>query len=477
MECEATLVRYTGNPYVDAGVAVLELRLRKPCSEFTDSDLADQAGWVEKEYRKKIWKSYLMLHLPNCAWTQVNPDSEKNRTYIRTVLESYKADFPDLGQRCAFCGRPAKVYADRRYVPLLTGETIMVAGAGGHPGLPVCGYCVLAVHFYPFATLKVEGRPLFWWAPDPRWMLRLNRYFYGQVQKLLAASGDDLPKLRWPATRLLHAARQAIDEVEKLPDSERDPFCDIVGIHATNYGTAANYDELRIPRGLLEFWGEAGTLGDLYRRIEQRAWESETDERLKKAKRKDSKPREDLSPAVKEASRKNLLYEALGKAFRAADFRDEAKLVAVDFFMTRRGKEVEPHTTALAELFLEKVADMQKQRLDAVRTIADNIADHLILSGNDRRAAWELFRRRLKLGEFLQFCSVIQRKLSDAGHPIEWEDFLLAMGIESEDDRTAADHWLVQELILIRLYERLAKTPVLSELPEPEISGEETSKT
>ena len=235
------MIRYTGNPYVDAGVAVLELRLQKPCTEFTEADLASQAGWIKKEYRKKIWKSYLMLHLPNCAWTQANPDSEKNGEYIRKVLGSYKAEYPEIERQCAFCGRPAKILADRRYVPLLTGETIMVAGAEGQPGLPVCGYCVFAVHFYPLATLKVDGKPLFWWAPDPKWVPRLNRVFYSDVQKLLAASSDDLPKLRWPATRLLHAARQVVDEIQKLPEPERPPLCDIVGVHATNYGTAASY--------------------------------------------------------------------------------------------------------------------------------------------------------------------------------------------------------------------------------------------
>lgn len=34
-----------------------------------------------------------MLHFPNCAWTQANPDSDKNRECVRKLLESYKTDF------------------------------------------------------------------------------------------------------------------------------------------------------------------------------------------------------------------------------------------------------------------------------------------------------------------------------------------------------------------------------------------------
>ncbi len=111
---------------------------------------------------------------------------------------------------------------------------------------------------------------------------------------------------------------------------------------------------------------------------------------------------------------------------------------------------------------------MERERLEAIREIADQIADHLIIGAGDHRAAGQLIRRKLRLGEFLQFLSYIQRKLSDLHKPLQWEKVLTALNLESNDDRTATDQWLVQELILIRLYERLANSPALAELPEPE---------
>jgi CRISPR-associated protein Cst1 len=469
------MIRYTDNPYVDAGAAVLELRLHKPCAEFTEDDLVSQADWIRKEYRKKIWKSYLMLHLPNCAWTQADPDSEKNRDYVRKVLESYKPDYPALDRRCAFCDGPAKVLADRRYVPLLTGETSMVAGAQGQPGLPVCGYCVFAVHFYPLTTLKVDGRPLFWWAPHPNWARRLNRTFYNEVQKLLVASADELPKLRWPATRLLHAARQAIEEIEKLSEPERPPLCDIVGIHATNFGTAASYDELHISAGLLEFWTQAGAFGDLYRRIEQQAWETEETKPEKKRRGKEPHAEPELSPVIREASRRNLLYEALGRAFRAPHFREEAKRVAVRFFMPRRGKEVGPNTTALAELFLEKVAGMERTRLEAIRQIADAIVE-------SRHVKWildKLMRSGRSLYDYLPVVRAVQQRLSSEQKPIPWDRVLLALNLSSDEDSTARDTWLVSELILVRIFERLgqAHSEVLAEITVPEEIPQATEAT
>ncbi|HEV2964328.1 MAG TPA: hypothetical protein VG649_21050 [Candidatus Angelobacter sp.] len=467
------MVRYTGNPYVDAGVAVLELRLQKPCNEFTAADLDAQAKEIRKEYTKKIWKSYLMVHLPNCAWTQKDLSSEKNQAYLKKVLESYKPEFPELDRKCAFCGRPAKILADRRYVPLLTGETVMTSGAGGVPGLPVCGWCVYAVHFYPFATLKVEGRPLFWWAPDPIWTLRLTLSFVEKLQSILPLVTEELPKIRWPKTQLLHAARQTLAKLRDERLSSPPPLTDVIGIHATNYGTDPNFDELRIPRGLLDFWSEAGSF-PVYREIEKRAWEvQELESKPKKGKKaKESgtmkKGQADLPPEFVELTRRNYLFEALGEAFRADDYADRAKQVAVRFFLQKRGKQVAPGTIQITELFLEKVADMERERLEAIREIADHIADHLIIGAGERRATSQLVRRKLRLGELMQSLSYMQRKLSEIRKPLSWDKVLKALNIESEDDRTASDYWLVQELILIRLYERLANSPALAELPEPE---------
>jgi CRISPR-associated protein Cst1 len=468
------MIRYTGNPYVDAGVAVLELRLQKSCAEFTLDDLASQASEIKHEYTKSLWKSYLMVHLPNCAWTQKDLSSEKNSAYLKKVLESYRPEFPELDRKCAFCGRHAKVFADRRYVPLLTGETIMSSGSGGVPGLPACGWCVYSVHFYPFATLKVEGRPLFWWSSDPVWTLHLTQIFVEKLNRILAMVSEELPKLRWPTTQLLQAAREAMTKLESKKFAPVPPLSDITGIHATNYGTDPNFEELHIPRGLLEFWQEAGSF-PAYQEIESRAWEI-APVKAKPRKTKKTKSSEEIAEDKDsekaqipfEFIRRNYLYESLGEAFRSNDFQEKAKLVAAQFFLRRHGKSHTLGTLEVTELFLQKVAGMERERLEAIREIADHIADHLIIGAGDHKAAGRLIRRKLRLGEFLQFLSYIQRKLSEAHKPLAWDKVLTALNLQADDDRTATDYWLVQELVLIRLYERLANSPAMAELPEPE---------
>jgi len=247
----ATNIQYVGDPFVDAGVAVLEYRLDKACSDFSESDLVVQKEKLKDEYGRRCWRGYLTVHFPNSGWCNATMGEAAKATFLEEVLGGYGLEPVRPRRACAYCGRPAQVLADRSYVPLLTSKTNMVAGPGGAPGLPVCGYWVYAIQFYPLATLKVDGRPLFWWASDPRWTWLLNRQFLESVQKVVAASSEQFGNLNWPATQLMRCASRVVEEWKDAEVSNRPPLCDLIGCHVTNYGPKPTYDELRIPRGPL----------------------------------------------------------------------------------------------------------------------------------------------------------------------------------------------------------------------------------
>lgn len=174
----AETVRYVGDPFVDAGVAVLEHRLAKDHSQFDHDDLRAQASWLVEEYSKKIWSGYLTVHFPNSGWCNPTMSTANKKHFRVLVLSGF--DLPAIGRPCCYCARPARSLADRSKIPLLTGAGNMSSGPGGIPGLPVCCYCLYAVQFYPLATLKVEGRPLFWWSADARWLFLLSGTFMEQ---------------------------------------------------------------------------------------------------------------------------------------------------------------------------------------------------------------------------------------------------------------------------------------------------------
>ena len=166
----ATNIQYVGDPFVDAGVAVLEYRLDKACSDFSESDLVVQKEKLKDEYGRRCWRGYLTVHFPNSGWCNATMGEAAKAAFLEEVLGGHGLEPVRPRRACAYCGRPAQVLADRSYVPLLTSKTNMVAGPGGAPGLPVCGYWVYAIRS-PFHKLA----RVFWAVSDnPRGDRRIS---------------------------------------------------------------------------------------------------------------------------------------------------------------------------------------------------------------------------------------------------------------------------------------------------------------
>ncbi|MCL6560741.1 MAG: hypothetical protein K6U74_18495, partial [Firmicutes bacterium] len=318
-------VKYTGHPFVDVGVAVLENYLERPCEEFQEEDLVFAAKWLRKQYERKDFKGYLTVHFPNSGWCNPTIKGEKKEAYIQKVLFSYRSEPLMPHRACSFCGRPGQFLADRQHIPLLTGTTVLVTAPGGVAGLPVCGYCLFAVQFYPLGTIKVNGRPLFWWTPEPDLTFELVGDTCWKVRRMLAASSEKVINFSWPRTRLLHSAREVLERYD--PDK---PLSDCIGYHVTNYGSGPDYDQYTIPRELLEFWMEVRMAPEDVRKahqwIEQSAWEIP---RERKAGGKKKKDRENIENEEKgnvdnggRETLRNDYYEALGEAFGSPDWRD-----------------------------------------------------------------------------------------------------------------------------------------------------------
>lgn len=275
------LIQFVGDPFVDSGVAVLEHRIDKPCNEFDRLDLTKQANALEELYSKKAWIGYLFVHFPNSCWCNPTMGAEKKRQLRQSLLCGF--DLPAIpGRFCAYCRRPAHNLADRSTIPLLTGEATMSAGAGGEPRLAVCSACQYAIQFYPLATLKVYGKPLFWWTPHRDWMYSLTRRFAERVSRIIEASPDQVPSLGWPSTQLLETAEEVCGEFEAA--GKEVPLVDLIGCHVTNYGSEPDYEEIRIRRQVLEFFQTAQQYA-AYRSIRNDAWEKQERQTKSGAKR------------------------------------------------------------------------------------------------------------------------------------------------------------------------------------------------
>lgn len=463
-------VKYTGHPFVDVGIAVMESYLEKYCDDFTAQDFSRAAKWLINTYERRDIKGYLMFsHFPNSGWCNPNPKvKEKTKLkYIASVLESYKTLPLKPKRSCAFCNNEAQILADRRHIPLLTGTMVLVSAPNGVVGLPVCGYCLMAIQFYPLGTLKVKNRPLFWWTTSREMTFELVNDTFQEVRKALSITQEEIVNFQWPYTRLLS---QAKDILERYNQNKQNNFLpDCIGYHITNNGKNPDYDQYFIPRELLEFWREIRiapkAVREAHNWIEKSSWELPEN---KKKGGKQSVKSAKLLQSNGTKLLKNKYYEALGAAFQERDWNMAIRLRIVWFFLHPKEEHYDKNNFQLCELFFRKVGGMEKQRLDIIKKIADNIVDNLILNNNESKWVNDLFRNKMSSSDFMKYLVKAQRKLADLNHPIALADILTMFDIESDDETGLKDVYLIRHLFLIRMFERMGKKnkELLKSIPE-----------
>jgi CRISPR-associated protein Cst1 len=435
-------IKFVGDPFVDSGVAVLEFRIDKPCSQFDREDLKKQADELENLYSKRAWTGYLTVHFPNSCWCNPTMSDESKKKQRTTLLRSF--DDPELaGTTCAYCRGPAQHLADRSAIPLLTGAGSMTAGAWGEPGLPVCSACQYAVQFYPLAALKVNGRPLFWWTPHHDWMYSLTVNFGRRVAQIVEGSPDQLPSLNWSSTLLLTAAEDVFRDLARL--GSQLPLIDLLGCHVTNYGSGPDYEEIRLSRGLLDFLRSAQTY-PAYRSIRDAAWEDLDARPRRRALGRDPKP---------DRGRRNYLFEELGRRLKS-EARHQGDTVIRRFFRPKAGSE--PGVFELVCIYARKVLEMTHEQVGAIKELAQQIStSHQAEKYLDR-----LFQRR-GLTNYIRTLTEISDRMKRASEsPLSMDTIVRAFDLVNEDDATGQDSAVVREMILIRLIEVLPHEKLVS---------------
>ena len=196
------MLRYTGHPIADIGVATIAAFCEKTGpSSLTDKDLVKTAKFLEKEYFSGKLLSYLTCVFPNSAYVQpgaqpepkVKMRKEKIDEFKRNVLYGFQ-EAPDPkaeGLRCAFSGEPASRIVYRQHVPLLTGEDVLNFFPAGSGGLPISGKYLLAVQAFPMGAQRCHGRALAVHSPDdPDLTYAFANRFLKRQPETAASSGE-----------------------------------------------------------------------------------------------------------------------------------------------------------------------------------------------------------------------------------------------------------------------------------------------
>lgn len=480
---------------VDIGIATITAFAdKRDPALLTIEDLDAIAEYMERNYVVDPLKSFLTVAFPNSGFTQPAYEKapEKRVEYARKILRAYRQDTPTLEERCIFTGKPTVAVsldlkdalplgrAYRQHIPLATGEGVINFHPYGDAGVPVSGEALLAIHAFPLGCAKVAGRLLAVHANDTEMTFRFARNFLIQNRKAIqTAQLAGEKKLEEP---LLRTATLLIEtllfiEKQKQEAGEDEHPVSITAYHLSNSGQGVGLDIYHLPLEITDFIRTA--IAPRYRqawdRLCFRGWE------ITEAKSK--KKGEDITAQPQ----RNVLYEDLFKLPEDATRFIRRYILRIP---ERSKFPGDPRSTyslrteanlvswSITELFLRKVVSMNRERIEQIRRLGDDLADY-INNEKDRQFfhSFLTVRRYDNLRSILIRLNVAQMKRGKAP-AITFDPFIDIF--EVGEELPYNDWRLARDLVLIRMIEKLHELGWIQanveELPEPEAVLNEDEK-
>ncbi|MBX6773448.1 MAG: type I-B CRISPR-associated protein Cas8b1/Cst1 [Chloroflexi bacterium] len=449
---------WLGHPLVDMGLGVITVfsELDRP------EDLTPEHLERFKTYALDTFfsvagrKNSIVLFTTNFPATHPSMNAEvkpgKVRALLDLHLEAGRSDAPP----CTFCGAPSATYEGkpigvRDRIPLFPGQEIVNFYPYGRLGIPVCGRCLLCVLALVVGAPLVSGRVMVLEAERPELLLELLRWWLPMLRErihLSQASGKDPDTLGRPLSNVVHALVQIQDRIPQ------DHPGDLTVYHLSNSGQGADFQLYRVPSATV------GLVAAAQRAALRPAWVL-----LSRRGRDPKSP--DIHPRW---TGRNSFYECIAQL--PTSFSDLVRRHLIPA-AAPGAREPGVRIWPLAEAVLREVMNMESQRVEAARRIADQLAMEIMDSG-DRRLLDRLYRARTysEVRRLLIMASFGSVRRGNA--PVaSFQDFVSVF--EEADDVPRLDWRLSWDLILIRLLDQLAASDWFSRYGAPDLRDDEDS--
>lgn len=465
------MLRYTGHPIADVGVAtVCAFSEKLDPASLTREDLENIACFLEKVYFSGKLRSYLNSIFPNAAFVNSNILPETIEAYKRDILYGFahKAGGQVAGLSCSFSKELATHLANRQHIPLLTGEDVLNFFPGGLTGLPISSEFMLAVQAFPLGGRQCMGaRALAVHCPDDQNLTyEFAKRFLNDNRRwlLLTEQADgEYESLRAPKTLVIDMLlKTEWARIHRLQDVPERSSPSITLYYLTNSGRSPSVDLFELPSQVVSFIREANTATyhTNWARILKASWERPA------AKGKKVQNLEADSPPSAGKSR-NFLFDDLFELPQKA-----ARFVRTYFlrraYRFRRGnnngiRDLDLVSWKLTELFLEQVMGMNKSRIQAIRSFGDTLATHI----NEHDA--KLFDKLYRATKYEGLRGVLLKALKDgakrdAALLFNFEMFIAVFAPDHEEP--FSDFAISRDLLLIRIIEQLHASGFFSEHAE-----------
>ena len=477
------MFEFTGHYARDIGVATITRFCgRNHPSELTASDIETVVEYVRRQYPKPPLRSFLTIAFTSNAWfiqDAYNPDNkpylsaEKREELLQTRnlwvnrhLMQWTAEAEQHAlETDIMTGAPAVSVvlsgklepgrAGRAQFPLIAGDEAVNFYPNGNPGLPVSGETLMALQVFPLGCAKISGGLLAIHSDNEELILEFAGDFLTQNRRYVQLAQDagegEIPSPQYsPRTLLVEMLLKAARlQREAIEDTE---LFSVTAYHLNN-GKKPYLDIYHLPMQVVGF------LRDMHLQVRrhkwnaivQRAWEVAPTKKGGKQKDGDFQPKcnwlyEDIFTLPENAHaflRTYFLRTALRHARQrlgdpSVDYslKDETALVCWD----------------ITALFLRGIMNMEKARIDAIRTMADRLADHIFsqndryLFANFRTQNYHTFRTTLLRAS--------RQEVSRGNPPLVTFDPYIEV-FELAEDYPSSSWRLARDLLLIRMIERL----------------------
>jgi CRISPR-associated protein Cst1 len=406
-------------------------------------------------HKRRAWADLVLRGHQNLDLEAIVSALEKPE-YRAMVLRG-AADAPP----CAFTGKPAYLRVSRDMFPMLNGRGVINFGGLGTAGVPVSDLALLAIHAMPLGCVISQGRLLAVESDDPQIAFGIVRRNYEKNIAFLnlAAQGTMMgfPNISSFKTRLIDLLVDVIGALSGGDYEYRIPS--LTAYHFSNSGQDAKMDIYSLPSSVVAFVREAnmGSRRAAWQEIVNRAWQQEKVEQ------------EELQEERPKITRRNFLYEDLfslpqnARAFlRTYILRQPLKALKNDVRGTYDlRRESDLVSWEITDLFLRRMMNMEKARIDKIRELGDSLAEH-IRQHNDHRLLRELYRATRYPSFRLTLLRAISAQRGGDQPLVPFDTYIKVF--EENDDLERTDWNLARDLLLIRVFEQLHRANKLDEL-------------
>lgn len=432
---------FVGDPIVDSGLLAIKLLAKKEINECTKEELKKISDELVELYLTPAWYTEIQSIFPNSTYIQSNPKynkENKSKEFLYDLIEGIDK-FEDTVRYCIFCGKPAYKRKDdkpfvKTQIPLVGSSDFTNFFPSFKNGIDICAKCALAVQFAPILFYKTGGKPsciscnnieiMKTFGEECIEYITRNKLLNSYKSKDISGIFDE--GFKSPQNALFHLAYKTSTKYKRLGILKQNE--EIVIYRIDNYNqNPAGVSIYKIPNNIFRF-----VISVMTSHQYKKNWYDLLSKHYAKSDANNSSP-------VWKVSYHNKIHDSLLKN----------KSILWAFRDNNDKKPTVPWI--IVERYMELVRNMNKQRIEAIKNLADKIAICIEENSNKKRVNdivsardFPTFRNQLRL-VFRDW-----QKLGKDKPMVTYDEYIST--IIPEDYYNWRE---VQDLIIIRLYEKL----------------------